>query len=87
MLLIYQVISYYPSKDDIVVKNYTEYISALKEYDRVVEDMRGMYEKTSVLEISHNPLTDNILNETRWLLDDYYANAYTSVRKINLELK
>lgn len=84
MLLIYQVISYYPSKDEIVVKNYKEAFTALQEYDRVVEDMRGMYEKTSVLEISHNPLTDNILNETRWLLDDYYANAYTSVRKIVL---
>ena len=84
MLLIYQVISYYPSKDDIVVKNYTEYISALKEYDRVVEDMRGMYDETAVSEISENPTNGDVLQETRWLLDDYYANAYTSVRKIVL---
>ena len=84
MLSIYQVISYYPSKDDIVVKNYTEYISALKEYDRVVEDMRGMYDETAVSEISENPANGNVLQETRWLLDDYYANAYTSVRKIVL---
>lgn len=84
MLSIYQVISYYPSKDDIVVKNYTEYISALKEYDRVVEDMRGMYDKTAVSEISENPANGDVLQETRWLLDDYYANAYTSVRKIVL---
>lgn len=84
MLSIYQVISYYPSKDDIVVKNYTEYISALKEYDRVVEDMRGMYDKTAVSEISENPDNGDVLQETRWLLDDYYANAYTSVRKIVL---
>lgn len=84
MLSIYQVISYYPSKDDIVVKNYTEYISALKEYDRVVEDMRGMYDETAVSEISENPTNGDILQETRWLLDDYYANAYTSVRKIVL---
>lgn len=84
MLSIYQVISYYPSKDDIVVKNYTEYISALKEYDRVVEDMRGMYDETAVSEISENPDNGDVLQETRWLLDDYYANAYTSVRKIVL---
>jgi len=84
MLSIYQVISYYPSKDDIVVKNYTEYISALKEYDRVVEDMRGMYDETAVSEISENPTNGDVLQETRWLLDDYYANAYTSVRKIVL---
>ena len=84
MLSIYQVISYYPSKDDIVVKNYTEYISALKEYDRVVEDIRGMYDKTAVSEISENPANGDVLQETRWLLDDYYANAYTSVRKIVL---
>lgn len=84
MLSIYQVISYYPSKDDIVVKNYTEYISALKEYDRVVEDMRGMYDETAVSEISENPANEDVLQETRWLLDDYYANAYTSVRKIVL---
>ena len=84
MLSIYQVISYYPSQDDIVVKNYTEYISALKEYDRVVEDMRGMYDKTAVSEISENPANGDVLQETRWLLDDYYANAYTSVRKIVL---
>ena len=82
MLSIYQVISYYPSKDDIVVKNYTEYISALKEYDRVVEDMRGMYDETAVSEISENPTNGDVLQETRWLLD--YANAYTSVRKIVL---
>lgn len=84
MLSIYQVISYYPSKDDIVVKNYTEYISALKEYDRGVEDMRGMYDETAVSEISENPANGDVLQETRWLLDDYYANAYTSVRKIVL---
>lgn len=84
MLSIYQVISYYPNKDDIVVKNYTEYISALKEYDRVVEDMRGMYDETAVSEISENPANGDVLQETRWLLDDYYANAYTSVRKIVL---
>ena len=84
MLSIYQVISYYPSKDDIVVKNYTEYISALKEYDRVVEDMRGMYDETAVSEISENPANGDVLQETRCLLDDYYANAYTSVRKIVL---
>lgn len=84
MLSIYQVISYYPSKDDIVVKNYTEYISALKEYDRVVEDMREMYDETAVSEISENPANGDVLQETRWLLDDYYANAYTSVRKIVL---
>ena len=84
MLSIYQVISYYPSKDDIVVKNYTEYISALKEYDRVVEDMRRMYDETAVSEISENPANGDVLQETRWLLDDYYANAYTSVRKIVL---
>ena len=84
MLSIYQVISYYPSKDDIVVKNYTEYISALKEYDRVVEDMRGMYDETAVSEISENPANGDVLQETRWLLDDYYATAYTSVRKIVL---
>lgn len=84
MLSIYQVISYYPSKDEIVVKNYTEYISALKEYDRVVEDMRGVYDKTAVSEISENPDNGDVLQETRWLLDDYYANAYTSVRKIVL---
>ena len=84
MLSIYQVISYYPSKDDIVVKNYTEYISALKEYDRVVEDMRGMYDETAVSEISEHPAHGDVLQATRWLLDDYYANAYTSVRKIVL---
>lgn len=84
MLLIYQVISYYPSKDEIVVKNYKEAFTALQEYDRVVEDMRGMYDKTAVSEISENPANGDVLQETRWQLDDYYANAYTSVRKIVL---
>lgn len=78
----YQVISYYPSKDEVIVKNYSNVANALKEYDSVVEDFCGMYDKniTSV----DNSLSENSIAETRFLVDDYYANAYTCVKKIEL---
>lgn len=78
----YQVISYYPSKDEVIVKNYSDVANALKEYDSVIEDFWGMYEKN--ITFVDNSLSKNNIAETLLLLDDYYANAYACVKKIEL---
>jgi len=82
----FQVISYYPNKDQITIKNFASVSDALKEYDSVIEDFREMYGNTIVSETSLRYRDNDTIAETRMLLDEYYANAYSSVEEINLSM-
>lgn len=74
---------------EIVMESVTE----IQNYQKNVQNAQNVFlkGKSGYNGITHfgvitaeNPANGEVLQETRWLLDDYYANAYTSVRKIVL---